>query len=130
MRPVVLGEGVTVSLELSFVACVASILELSLDEVPEPAPGPDMVRRSRAWFAGLGLGAVPVDDPGSFSWDGPWLGRVGLRESAERRYVVMCGSPSVVAYDPSRITENEDWRLDRGFVIAALDAATVLIRQA
>lgn len=128
MRVVVLDERVAVSMELSFVACVATILELPLDEVPEPAPSPDMVRRSRSWLAGLGLGAVPVADPGSFAWDGHWLGRAGRRGSAERRYVVMVGSPSVVAYDPSGISESEDWRLDRGFVIAALDVAAGLAR--
>lgn len=128
VRVVVLDEGVTVSLELSFVACVATILELSLDEVPEPVAGPDLIRHSRSWLAGLGLGAVPVADPGSFAWNGHWLGRAGLRGSAERRFVVMYGSPSVVAYDPSGISENEDWRLDRGFVIAALDVAAGLAR--
>jgi MOSC domain-containing protein YiiM len=107
----------------TFAACVATILELGVEEVPKPAADEDVAGwRMVRWLGGLGLGLVPVADAASFSWAGPWIGwaRPGR---GERRAVVMYGVPSGVAYDPSGATEHDDWELDGGFVIAALDVA-------
>lgn len=105
-------------------ACVATILELPFDVVPEPAGDEDVVGwRVMRWLGGLGLGLVPVADIASFSWAGPWIARVRPDRQGVRRAVVMYGVPSGVAWDPSGATGVEDWRLEDGFVIAALDVA-------
>jgi hypothetical protein len=108
----------------SFRAAVATILELPLDAVPDlrgetdPACGWAVSR----WLGELGLGLVPVADARSFSWPGPWLGRV-TAPSGPERFVVMYGVPSGVVWDPAGDGSIEhDW-LSRGFVVAAADIA-------
>jgi hypothetical protein len=105
-------------------ACLATILELPLDEVPEPAGDEEVVGwRVMRWLGGLGLGIVAVADAASFSWAGPWIARVRSAGQAERRAVVMYGVPSGVAWDPAGATAAEGWQLEDGFVVAALDIA-------
>jgi MOSC domain-containing protein YiiM len=107
----------------TFVACLATILELSPEDLPAPAVEDDGVDWGmRRWLGGLGLGLVPVEDAGTFSWAGPWIGWARLPEG-ERRAVVMFGVPAGVAWDPSGATKTDGWRLDGGFVVAALDIA-------
>jgi MOSC domain-containing protein YiiM len=104
-------------------ACVATILELPLEQVPvspddaEPATLP-----LGRWLAGLGLGLVPVADAPAFRWAGPWIG-LGRLSGGERRAVVMYGVPSGVVWDPSGGAEAGGWQLEDGFLIAALDIA-------
>jgi MOSC domain-containing protein YiiM len=108
----------------SFSACLATILELPLQELPEPLPGEDPAGWGMTrWLGGLGLGLVPVAEPASFSWPGPWIGWVAPAAGAERMAVVMFGVPSGVAWDPSGVTENGGWVLEGGFVVSALDVA-------
>ena len=106
----------------TFQACVATILELALEDVPQPPPGEDASGwRISRWLGGLGLGLVPVLDPPSFAWPGPWVG-VMRSPAGEVRCVVMYGNPSGVAWDPSGAV-GSDWTLERGFAIAAADIA-------
>jgi hypothetical protein len=108
----------------TFSACLATILELSLEDVPDVPPGEEVVGwRVMRWLGGLGLGLVPVADAAAFDWAGPWIGWVRPADGGERGAVVMYGVPSGVAWDPSRVTETDGWRLDGGFVISALDVA-------
>ena len=110
--------------EATFAACLATILELPLDALPEVGSDEDPTGwKIMRWLGGLGSGLVPVADAESFSWAGPWIGRVRVAGEAERRAVVMYGVPSGVAYDPSGATDAKDWRLEDGFVVAALDIA-------
>ena len=108
----------------TFAACLATILELPLDAVPQVPPGEDVAGwRVSRWLGGLGLGLVSVADAASFSWPGPWIGRVRPVGADQRRAVVMYGVPSGVAWDPSGATEADGWELEGGFVVAALDIA-------
>jgi hypothetical protein len=108
----------------TFAACLATILELPLDAVPRLPPGEDVAGwRVSRWLGGLGLGLARVADAASFSWPGPWIGRVRPAGAAEHRAVVMYGVPSGVAWDPSGVTQDDGWRLEDGFVVAALDIA-------
>jgi hypothetical protein len=105
----------------TFQACVATILELPLDEVPAPPPDEDPAGwRVSRWLGGLGLGLVPVLDPATFAWPGPWIGLV-RSPGGEQRAVVMYGNPSGVAWDPSGGVDG--WPLERGYAIAAGDIA-------
>jgi MOSC domain-containing protein YiiM len=109
----------------TFAACIATVLELPLDDVPGQPPGEELPGwRTMRWLGGLGLGLVPVADAASFDWAGPWIGWARPGDGGERRAVVMYGVPSGVAWDPSGVTETDDgFRLDGGFVISALDVA-------
>jgi len=121
MREIVLDEPVT---EVrSFTACLATILELPLAEVPQPLADEDPAGwRVMRGLGGLGMGLVPVADAAAFEWAGPWLGWVRAA-SGERRAVVMFGVPAGVVWDPAGVTAVDGWRLDGGYVVAALDIA-------
>jgi MOSC domain-containing protein YiiM len=107
-----------------FAACLATILELPLDAVPEPASDEGVVGwRMMRWLGGLGLGLVPIADAARFSWAGPWIARVQPVSPGARRPVVMYGVPSGVVFDPSEVTSVEGWQIEDGFVVAALDIA-------
>ncbi len=125
MREVTLPDAWLPSEQSTFVACVATILELPLEDVPGPAAGEDVAGwRLQRWLGGLGLGLVPIADATSFSWAGPWIGWVRSPLVNERRAVIMYGVPAGVVWDPSQVTAADGWRLEGGFVVAALDIAT------
>ena len=106
----------------SFLACLATILELPFERMPALAPGEDpptgwTVSR---WLGGLGLGLARVADPAAFTWAGPWIGRAG------DRFVVMYGVPSGVVWDPAGGPEIERDSIEDGFILAAADIALAL----
>jgi hypothetical protein len=123
VREVEFREAAPASEATTLVACLATILELPLDELPEPVAGEDVPGwRIMRRLGGLGIGLVPVADAASFTWAGPWIGWVRTA-AGKRRAVVMYGVPSGVAWDPSGATEADGWELDGGFVVSALDIA-------
>jgi MOSC domain-containing protein YiiM len=127
MREVVVPPASLDSEGATFRACLASILERSFDEVPDPPTGEEIAGwRLTRWLGGLGLGLVPVSDVASFSWAGPWIGVVAAGSGEDRRAIVMFGVPSGVAWDPSGVTESEGWRLEEGYVVSALDIALAM----
>jgi MOSC domain-containing protein YiiM len=112
----------------SFLACVATVLELDPAALPllasdeDPATGWTVAR----WLGGLGLGLARVSEPQTFTWPGPWIARV-QPAAGEARFVVMYGVPSGVVWDPARQSGGDDeieseWLTD-GFLIAATDIA-------
>lgn len=109
----------------SFLACLATVLELSPRRLPalaseeDPATGWTVSR----WLGGLGLGLAKVAEPSTFTWPGPWLARVKQPDDPHPRFVVMYGVPSGVVWDPAGdgAVDNE-WLVD-GFLIAAGDIA-------
>lgn len=124
MREVALGGSGAGSEAATFAACIATILELPLAEVPELGEDEELAGwRILRWLGGLGLGLVPVADPDSFSWAGPWIALLRPEGGGERRAVVMYGVPSGIAFDPSGVGQADGWAIEGGFVIAALDVA-------
>jgi hypothetical protein len=108
----------------SFRACLASILELELDDVPQAVkiddpPADPIVAR---WLAGLALGLAEVGRPGTFEWGGPWIARVRAPTGVVR-FVVMFGHPSGVVWDPAGEDPIEHELIDGGFLVAAADIA-------
>ncbi|MGA8720601.1 MAG: hypothetical protein WB557_21530, partial [Solirubrobacteraceae bacterium] len=106
----------------SFLACLATILELPFEQMPTLAAGEDpptgwTVSR---WLGGLGLGLARIADPASFAWAGPWIGRAG------DRFVVMYGVPSGVVWDPAGGAEIDRKSVEEGFLIAAADIALAM----
>ncbi len=125
MREVALTDDQRRSEVTTFVACMATILEVPLAAVPEPHPGQDPATgwlMSR-WLGGMGLGLAALADPASFSWAGPWLARLQPAGEGGRRWVVMYGVPSGVVWDPSGVTDTDGWRVVDGFLIAPGDVA-------
>lgn len=94
-------------------ACIAHVVGASASDVPL-----DREER-RAWLAERGLGLVPVEEPATFSWAGPWIARRPARDGGGARAVVMFGVPSGAIWDPADTTDEV---LD-GSVVAALDLA-------
>ncbi len=109
----------------SFLACLATILELSPSRLPRLAPGEDAATgwTVSRWLGGLGLGIARIADPSSFSWAGPWIAGVRRPDDPDARFVVMYGVPSGVVWDPVGDGAVEpEWRVE-GFLIAAGDIA-------
>jgi hypothetical protein len=109
----------------SFLACVATVLELDPTRLPRlaadeaPATGGTVTR----WLGGLGLGLARLAEPQAFTWPGPWIARVAPPDAGPLRFVVMYGVPSGVVWDPAGDgTVEGEWLTD-GFLIAATDIA-------
>jgi MOSC domain-containing protein YiiM len=117
----------------SFLACLASVLDLHPDALPalggetDPASGFGVSR----WLGSLGLGLVRVAGPATFSWAGPWIARLhapAASGAGPTRFVVMFGVPSGVIWDPAEAADeplDNAW-LTHGFVVAAGDIALAL----
>ena len=62
----------------SFAACVASVTETPLSDVPQPrADLRGAIAHWRGWLAGRGAGLVPIANPARFNWPGYWLAVLG-----------------------------------------------------
>ena len=112
----------------SFLSCVATILELPIDDLPQLAAGDDPATGGTLtrWLGGLGLGLAPIAAPASFSWPGPWIARIQPPAPAARRSVVMYGVPSGVLWDPAGGSDPRPGSIEEGFVIAATDVALAM----
>jgi hypothetical protein len=99
--------------QASFAACIAHIVGVSPSDVPL------LPAQQRAWLGERGLGLVPVADPQSFSWAGPWIARRPARDGRGSRAAVMFGVPSGVIWESDA---TDDAILD-GHVLAPLDFA-------
>lgn len=118
----------------SFAACLASVTERPVAEVPQPrADLPGAVAHWRSWLAGSGAGLVALAKPASFNWPGYWLavlGQPGPRASADDdTAVLMFGTPSGVVLspqDPSLLGRAaSDLPVREGYVVSGLDPASL-----
>jgi MOSC domain-containing protein YiiM len=110
-------------LSRSVAACLAAILELDTDEVPAPAadhPQPWTVWRD--WLGRRGLGLVPVGDPATFGWPGPWLALLRSDTAGGPVCAVAFGVPPGLAWKPLGGPESFD-AVEAGYVVAPADAA-------
>jgi hypothetical protein len=116
----------------SFLACLATVLELPFEQLPALPPGEDPATgwTISRWLGGRGLGIARIADPSSFSWPRPWIVRVGApAPDAARagpptpRFVVMYGVPSGVVWDPVGPEEVDPRSLTDGLLVAAADIA-------
>jgi MOSC domain-containing protein YiiM len=127
------GEGVP-ELVRAFAACVASVTETPIDQVPLPrADLQGAFAHWRSWFAGRGAGLVAIAKPASFNWPGYWLAVVGeVRPGASRddaSAVLMFGTPSGVVLspqDPQLLGRAAtDLPIREGYVLSGLDPAAI-----
>ena len=77
MREVRLPESELPLATASFLACLATILELPVERLPRPSASEDAATgwTLSRWLGGLGIGLARIADPASFTWPGPWIGR-------------------------------------------------------
>lgn len=124
-------EGVP-ELVRSFAACVASVTETPVSDVPQPRAD---LRRAiahwRSWLAGRGAGLVPIANPARFNWPGYWLAVLGDsdegRSAGDGTAVLMFGTPSGVVLspqDPALLgAAATDLPVREGYVLSGLDPA-------
>jgi MOSC domain-containing protein YiiM len=101
-------------------ACIASILEIDLGDVPAAAPG-ESGWPAIGWFLDSRLlAAVPVRDPERFQWGGWWIARVHVPGAAAEDdvHVVMAGTPSGIVWVPEGGVIGGDAAIVEGFVVA------------
>jgi MOSC domain len=124
VREVVVPECGSCTDEMTFLACLAGILEFPLGKVPGLAEGEDPAAgwTVSRWLGGFGLGLARVAGPQEFCWAGPWIARV-RPPGGGRRSVVMYGVPSGVAWDPVGTGPVESAWIEDGFLVAAADIA-------
>jgi hypothetical protein len=86
----------------SFRACLSSVLEIPVNEVPQHDDDVrSAVARWQTWLAGRGVGPVPVADAARFHWPGYWIAVLGAtRQFAEQAAVLMFGTPAGVVLSP------------------------------
>lgn len=118
----------------SFAACMASVTETPIAEVPQPhADLPGAGAHWRSWLAGRGAGLVTLAKPASFNWPGYWLAVLGQPGSSadadDATAVLMFGTPSGVVLspqDPNLLGRAAtDLPIRAGYVVCGLDPAFI-----
>ena len=110
-------------MQRSVAACLASILELDVADVPVPDAGhPQPWTVWRNWLSQRGLGLVPIVDPASFNWPGPWLVMLRAADGQGCVGAVAFGAPPGVAWSPTGGPETFD-AVQLGYMIAPADVA-------
>lgn len=116
MRPSAPPESEAPRLSRAGAACLATILELDVEDVPCPTTDSPW-QAWRNWLAGRGLGLVPISDPYRFNWPGPWL--AVLRDD---NAAVAFGSPPGLVWAP--LLEDESFEsISSGYLVAPADPA-------
>jgi len=125
-------EGVP-ELVRSFAACVASVTETPVSDVPQPrADLRGAIAHWRSWLAGRGAGLVPIANPARFNWPGYWLAVLGdagegRRSADDGTAVLMFGAPSGVVLSPQDPAflgaAATDLPVREGYVLSGLDPA-------
>jgi hypothetical protein len=110
-------------LQRSVAACLAAILELAVSEVPVPDEQhaePWVLWRN--WLAQRTLGLVPIAEPASFTWPGPWLAVLSAADGNGHVAVVAFGAPPGIAWHPLGGGETFD-AVEIGYMVAPADIA-------
>ena len=114
----------------SFRACLSSVLEIPLDEVPQQHEENlrAAVAEWRTWLAGRGVGLVPIANASRFQWPGYWIAVLAeTPESEEQTAVLMFGSPSGAVLSPQSSAllgrAAADLPVAEGYVVAPFDPA-------
>jgi hypothetical protein len=118
----------------SFAACVASVTEAPIADVPQPqADLSGAINHWRSWLAGRGAGLVTLAKPTTFNWPGYWLAVLGepgpTAAAHDLTAVLMFGTPSGVVLspqDPDLLGRAAtDLPVREGYVICGLDPAFI-----
>jgi hypothetical protein len=114
-----------------FAACLASVTELPVTEVPLPAGDlPQALGAWRGWLAEHGSGLVPIADPSRFQWAGWWIAVVQAETGApstDRSEVATLafGTPPGVVLSPQDPTllgrATAELPITAAYAVASLD---------
>jgi len=111
------------ALTRSVAAALASILELDTADVPAPpADHPQPWTVWRNWLGGRGLGLVPVQEPATFGWPGPWIALLRSDAAGGQVAAVAFGVPPDLVHHPLGGPETFD-DVEAGYVVAPADVA-------
>ena len=128
-----LPDGPAGPLTRGLAACISSVTEVPLADLPElgTAPASHLLGACRSWLAGRGSGLVPVHDPRTFQWAGWWFAVVDgsdspLAEGPRRQVAVLAfGTPPGVVLSPQDPTllgrATADLDLSSAYAVASLD---------
>lgn len=85
-----------------FAACLASVTEVAVHELPPAGTLAGALGVWRTWLAERGFGLVPIADPTRFQWAGWWIATVEeTGEGAAREVAVLAfGTPPGVVLSP------------------------------
>jgi MOSC domain-containing protein YiiM len=107
----------------SFAACLAAILEVDVAGVPVPDGDTDPWTPWRGWLATRGLGLVPVPEPATFAWPGPWIALLATGGGAGEPVAALAfGSPPGIVWRPLGGDEPFE-AVIAGHLVAAHDVA-------
>ena len=115
------------ALTRGFAACLASVTEVPVGELPLPAGDlPQALGAWRTWLAGRGSGLVPIADPGRFQWPGWWIAVVEDPAGAGAEVAVLAfGTPPGVVLSPQEPTllgrATADLPITAAYAVASLD---------
>ena len=133
MIDVALPDGPAPALVRGLAACLSSVTEVPLVELPplEDQPVAHALSSWRSWLAGRGSGLVPIDDRRSFQWAGWWLAVVDDSDSPhahgpQRQVAVLAfGTPPGVVLSPQDPAllglATADLDISRAYAVASLD---------
>lgn len=122
------------ALTRGFAACLASVTEVAVTELPLPDTGlAHALGAWRTWLAEHGSGLVPIDDPTRFQWAGWWIAVVQNPDidttTASRDdpqvAVLAFGTPPGVVLSPQTATllgrATADLPITAAYAVASLD---------
>jgi hypothetical protein len=119
VRPTTLPAGTR--LRASVAACIAAILEVEVLEVPLPDEGhPEPWTAWNQWLLQRKLGFVPIAEPRTFNWPGPWVALMESDDGEGRVAGVAFGAPPGLAWHPFGGPETFA-DVHEGYVIAPSD---------
>lgn len=102
-----LPDGPASPLVRGLAACLSSVLEVPLAELPDLPDRPrHALAAGKSWLAGRGFGMVPIAEPRTFEWAGWWIAIVDgvnspLADGPQRQVAVLAfGSPPGVVLSP------------------------------
>jgi MOSC domain-containing protein YiiM len=117
----------------SFAACLASVTERPLTEIPQPQTDlRGAIAYWRNWLAGHGAGLVPIAGAARFNWPGYWIavlgdGSASVGDTQGGTAVLMFGTPSGVVLSPQDAallgSAAVDLPVREGYALASLDPA-------
>lgn len=108
-----------------FAACLASVTEVPVAELPLPAADlPEALGAWRTWLAERGSGLVPIADPTRFQWAGWWIAVVQLPDGSEVAALAFGTPPGIVLspQDPALLgLATADLPITQAHAVASLD---------
>lgn len=127
-----LPDGPGSPLVRGFAACLSSVTELPVAELPQPVddwPLPHALSNWKSWLAGRGCGLVPIADPTTFQWAGWWIAVVDHSPAGHGPHQQVAGvafgtPPGIVLspQDPDLLGQaTADLPISSAFAVASLD---------